>query len=712
MGWRRRPWFFVGLVVALTTLVGGWFWLAPIWVLPKLEGRGGPPLPAGHPAPVTPARPALAEPPFRLGPRSPQGVFVGLVADPSLRSQPGFLAYLQVLQEEGFPYRLLTPTDLSASKLDPNCEALILAEEGIGDFSAITPPALSHLDQWVRQGGQLLVVGGTKIAEAKELLALCGLKATSSAPFLGPWIIPAASPLRSQFDFGLYHGDRLRTVGYPDDQTYHLHLAAIASSPPQVLAWTEAPSTPIITLRTYAAASGHAPIPLPGATMLVNAPLGTLKATANSDYLIRVPLKFFLIHVARLPHLVAAPGGVGGLVLNFHICTWSSVRALKKLVSQRALDAARGLPLTISVTAGPDSLLVGDHLGVDVRGRGRPYLQKLAAYGSLGCQGGWMHSLWGLFLSKLSPPVKQKLIDLNFATMEGLRQGPVTEYAAPYGAHDAEVNDYLASWGVKGAAFPAAFNSPPTHCWSNGRLESRFWLFPYTSTQDGSCPENMLDAGRRPDEIAGAIRSIAAIAQDRQEIRLFYFHALSWAGHPEIWSHTFPYIKQLAATQKLTVRTMADYADFLNRMQKVQFSMQRTPWESGATGYRIIAQSPASLREQTLALPLSLPSPLPSPSGPGLAPANPIPAAPTSAWELRLTRVRADGRPQGNLSQILRLKEGQTRTVTAQPGGLRLSVRCQEGWIYLTVDQDTKQLNLQVTLRQRKSFVASSGTRA
>lgn len=693
---RRLFGWLMTLAVA-TAALGGWFWLAPIWVLPEASGRAGPLPTAGRTA--SPALTAPANPVFRLGPHLQKGIFVGLVADPDLRSRPALLAYLQVLQEEGFPYRLLSPADLDHDKLTPNCQALIIAEEGIEDFSAITPLALNQLTKWLEQGGKLLVVGGTKIAEAKELLALCGLKATSSTPFLGPWIIPADSPLRSQFDFGLYHGDRLRTVGYPDDQTYHTPLAMLETSPPQVLAWTEAPSTPLVTLRPCPAGQLGSASPAQGKAMLVNAPLGALKATANSDYLIRVPLKFFLIQVARVPHLVAAPGGVGGLVLNFHICTWSSMRALKKLISEQALAGVQGLPLTISVTAGPDSLLVGDHLGVDAKGRGRPYLEEVAAYGSLGCQGGWMHSFWGLFLPKLSSPVKRKLIDLNFTTMEKLRGGPVTEYAAPYGAHDAEVNDYLASWGVKGAAFPAAFNSPPTHCWSKGKLEPRFWLFPYTATQDGSCPENMLDRGRRPDEIAAAIRAIADIAKNRQEIRLFYFHAISWALHPEIWNHTFPYLKQLVAARELTVRTMADYADFLNRMQEVHFSLERIPRASEASpgsyspeahpreySYRITAQSPASLREQTWALPLPL-----WPAG-TRATLGPV-------WELRLTNLGTEGRPQGNFSQLVHLGPKETQGMSVQLGWSRFWLRCSAGWVYLTVDQDLRQVNLRVDLR-------------
>lgn len=143
--------------------------------------------------------------------------------------------------------------------------------------------------------------------------------------------------------------------------------------------------------------------------MFVNSPIGRLKAEANDDFAARVPVKFFLIEIARVPRLIAAPLGEGGLVLNLHICARQSVGLVRKLLEARLFHT--DLPLTISVTAGPDQLFPGDRLGADAAGRGRRVLEDLARYGSLGSQGGWMHGLWG-YARVIWPVIREPTAEL------------------------------------------------------------------------------------------------------------------------------------------------------------------------------------------------------------------------------------------------------------------------------------------------------------
>lgn len=531
-------------------------------------------------------------------PREPvsRGMAVGLLAAGLDPDGPTVQVYRELLSEEGFPYRLVTLAEIGTTspvRLKEELLALILPEGA----SAIEGPAVEHVGQWVEDyGGKLMFVydGGWRAGQRQgnPLLQLAGLD-TTREPFVGPWILPSNSPLRSSFDPGLLVGDCLQVPGYPPVQSYH-YPVTIQEATVEELAFTRGPAAtgyvPVITLRRFGGG---------GAVVFVNAPVGRQKIAVNDDFLIRVPLKFFLIEVARVPRLVAAPRGEGGIVLNLHVCARRSVVLLRKLLAAHLFTTQ--LPLTVSVTAGPDQLLFGDRLGADALGRGRAVLAALAKYGSLGSQGGWMHGLWGYFFSYLPEGQREKLVSKNWQVMSALKGRPVTEYAAPNGRHDQRVNDYLAALRVRGEAFPAAFNSPPTHPWFSGRMDTRLWLFGYTSTADGSCPENMLARGMAPGEVAREIREqVIDQAIRRREIRLFYFHPDSLAKYPQILRELNAYLLKEKEAGRLTVRTMEEYCDFLDRHQQVRFTLQRE-----GQGLLVEAWTPLDLREMTFAFPLN-----------------------------------------------------------------------------------------------------------
>ncbi|MGB9920730.1 MAG: hypothetical protein ACPLPT_08415 [Moorellales bacterium] len=532
-------------------------------------------------------------------PRGPsgEGVAVGLLADGLGLDDPTVEVYVELLSEEGFPYRLITPAEVEAASSAHLGEKLwaVIIPEGA---AAIGGRAAEQIRQWVeRYGGKLMFVydGGWCGSEeqGRFLLKLAGLDTRlEGGVFLGPWILPGGSALRSYFDPGVTAGDRLAVPGYPPIQSYHYPVALADPEVEELLSTSRDASSanvPVVTLRRFAG---------DGAVMFVNSPVGRQKVEANDDLLARVPLKFFLIEIARVPRLIAAPQGEGGIVLNLHLCARRSVVLVRKLLAAHLFTTE--LPLTVSVTAGPHQFLPGDRLGTDAARRGRKALEDLARYGSLGSQGGWAHGQWAYLFSHLSAGRKEKMVARNWQVMSALKGRPVTEYAAPNGRHEDRINDYLAALGVKGEAFPAAFNSPPTHPWFSRRVDARLWLFGYTSTADGSCLENMLARHRNPEEVVQEVRGqVIEQAIKRREIRLFYFHPDSVAKHPEILRGLNACLLEEIGAGRLTVRTMEEYCDFLERHQQVQFRFRRE-----RRGLLVEAWSPRDLQEMTFALPV------------------------------------------------------------------------------------------------------------
>ena len=518
-------------------------------------------------------------------------------------------AYQQILTEEGFPYELVPDSALlkySAKKLKEKYGALIFPEE---INQKIAPSTVKLVEEYVLQAGGKVFLGVDAGAvddqnawRAQELFStLTGAryrlpdlnkKDPSPGDFhnKGILFIPASSPLRSYFDPGLFVNDILKVNDYPVVEDGFLFLSDVQAS---ILAYFRQdvfPEGEAVLQKNY---------PGGGMVLWVNGRPGLLKSQENIDFVLRSLLKYFLLEMVRLPRLVAAPGGTGGLVVAIHICSGAYFRDLDHIFAQKLLSSE--ILFSFFVTAGPDNDRSGDGRGVDILNpkKGGRYVDLLSRYGNIGSHGGWIHNYWSYHYENLSPEEKKKYIDLNYQALEAVTGHAVTEYAAPGGSHDAEANDFLAAWKTKAVSVPLAFHSPPTHGWFNGSQEKRFWLFGYTGTQSGTAFENMLAKGRKPQQITTDIEQLINTVVEKREIRLLYFHPVSIARHPDMWRAIQSYLLKQATEGNLSMRTMSDFADFLDRHQSVRFSVRKF-----VNGYSLQAISPFSLKEMTFALPL------------------------------------------------------------------------------------------------------------
>lgn len=543
-----------------------------------------------------------------------QDLRVGLVYVPGSKDEPTTLAvYRQLLSEEGFPYEQVDAGSLelyTPQSLRKRFVALVLPEDVnrtlTRDFGRLVERYVSEA------GGRALIVYDAGIQDESGkagsqwlFSALTGIEGlysreppvgdevpSASGRYLGPWVIPKSSPLRRYFEDGVMSGNTAKIHAIPVVQEYHWQLQGVEA---QALAYgregSTSPEDAIVTYKSY---------PGGGAVMYINGRPGSLKIRGNNDFMMRGPLKYFLIEVARTPRLVASPGGIGGLVLNIHVCSGAYFKDLDRIFKKEMLS--RDIPFSFSVTAGPDTDSPGDGKGFDALNpkKGLPYLSKMAQYGRIGAHGGWIHNYWAYHFNEIPAEKKKEYIDENFETLAKATGVRVTEYAAPGGIHSAAVSDFIAAQGVRGASIPTAFCAPPTHLWTDGKLEDRFWLFGYTGTQYGMAFENMLANGRPVRNIEDDLRSIIDTVAGRREIRLFYSHPISIAAHPDMWKAVQDYVLAEVGSGDLTVRTVTDFADFLDRHRKVKFTVERCQ-----DGYRVRAESSESMAEMTFAVPVA-----------------------------------------------------------------------------------------------------------
>ena len=514
-------------------------------------------------------------------------------------------AYRQVLAEEGFPFEQVPAESLlqyGGRQLKERYLAVILPEEA----GRRVGPAVARLlqDYVLGAGGKLFLAldagtvderGFRREAGLFSALAGCRYDPAGSAPGEGgsasggALLVPGQSPLRKYFDPTLFFHDSLQVFDCPPVKDTGFPLAEVSA---RVLACydREAPENGAVLQKNY---------PGGGAVLAVNGAPGLLKCRENVDFVLRSLLKYFLMELAGSPRLVASPNGTAGLVVAVHICSGAYFRDLDRILAQRLFSGE--IPFSFYLSAGPDNDRPGDKRGVDVLNpkKGGRYLGALAQYGSVGSHGGWIHNYWAYNFKELSAEEKKDYIDRNYLALKEATGQPVLSYAAPGGAHDSLVNDYLASWGTRAVSLPICFNSPPTHGWFDGRPEQRFWIFGYTGTVWGTAFENMLARGRRPKEIVADICQLIDSLVEKREIRLIYFHPVSIARNPEMWKSIQGYILKNVQEGNLSVRTVNDYAGFLDRREKVLFSVRRIK-----SGYSISARSPETMKEMTFALPL------------------------------------------------------------------------------------------------------------
>lgn len=537
----------------------------------------------------------------RSRPHETAQALVGVVYDPAAENGPALAAYTQILHEEGFSYASISDHEVvaaGAAALARRFSALVLPDEAARNLSDET---VAVLHAYVRRyAGQLIVAYDAGIAyPGGRLRSTAALADLVGADYWTPgrpaprgiWVIPRGSSLRGWFDPALYNPDHaIQVYGYPPMRTQHLHLRKVTAQP---LAWGA-----LYGQNAEDAIVLDNPVAGGGDVFYLNAPLGYQKYHHNDDFLLRNLLRYTLIGRLHVPRLVAAPGGVGGLLLNIHVCSGVYYPDLAQIKANGLLSPE--LRYSFHVTAGPDENTPGDRRGIGVdSSRGRMLVRDLARHGSVGSQGGWIHNYFATHLDGFSDSQVVHYLDQNFAVLQQATGQPVVEYSAPGGAHSPLMNDVLARWGTRGAAIPNSFYSPPTHAWWNHQREDRFWLFGYSGTQYGYCLSNMRTNGRTGNEIASDVEQLLRTTVRFREIRQLYEHPSELTQDPRVWQSIQSSIVDKVHQGKLTVRTMSEYADFLDRHARVEWGAERT-----ARGFRLKAHSPSSLREMTFALPV------------------------------------------------------------------------------------------------------------
>jgi peptidoglycan/xylan/chitin deacetylase (PgdA/CDA1 family) len=534
-------------------------------------------------------------------------VQVGVVYDPKTPAAQMFIrdAYESVLTEEGIPHRWISTADMllhSGAESARQFVALIFPDglarqiptgildrareylEAGGNVAVVYDPGTRESSGTFRSGGllaELIGVQYLRYATLRDQSYRQGSIRFTDAQAAQRWHVPAGKLRNGRLLTGYAYGGLI----YP--------MAAAEVIQPDVETFATDSGEPVISVRRYG--RGHA--------LWVNLPLGYLKAYSD-DFLLRQVLRTFLHDIVEMPHLVPAPRGVGGLVINWHLDSRVEMDGIPILLQSGLVRP--DLRADFHVTAGPDRDRPGDGLGFDACGRGEALLRRLIPYGGFGSHGGWAHNWFseGLEANRFSPSEVEELIRRNNDCLARVVGGPIRAYAAPAGVHPQPMATHaLERLGMVAYYYTGDAGSSPNRTFFDGKMVSRTaWAFPVTPNGPYASVAEMVEGGLSGADIEAWLQGILDFTVAERSIRLMYSHGYDMRD-PVSRGAFQPFVVRAAALERqgvLTVDTMTTFADFLARFIQTEYTFSR------ADGQLVInLTNPAGLRGIAFAVPAS-----------------------------------------------------------------------------------------------------------
>jgi len=338
-----------------------------------------------------------------------------------------------------------------------------------------------------------------------------------------------------------------------------------------------------------------------GRVAYIALPLGYLKTHSDA-----FPMKMLVSYLTRsgdVPHLVAAPDGIGRLVIDIHIDSSNEFLGIPNLHRNGLLR--HDVPIEFDVTAGPDLNRQGDGLGFDACGRGKPFLRTLAAYASrIGSHGGWAHNEFAANVAagKYTPAQVRTLIDRNDRCLQSVTGVPVRSFAAPVGDHPQPMMTHvLDDLGIIGYYYTGDTGSPVERPFYNGALVStKSWAFPIMPFGSLASVAEMRRAHVPPQGVERWMNGTANYAADQRGIYLLYSHSydLLYPGYSAAMAHFLDHAAVLRRSGRLHTTNMVDAAEFMNRFVATTASFTRT-----ADGVHVRLNNPQGLQSIAFAIP-------------------------------------------------------------------------------------------------------------
>lgn len=340
-----------------------------------------------------------------------------------------------------------------------------------------------------------------------------------------------------------------------------------------------------------------------GQVLFVNLPLTALRSRADG-LLLHVFLRHYADRVAGLAQFSPVPGGVGAVVMNWHVGERQALPALQRAA---ALGAFRLGPQSVHVTAGPDLDTVGDGRGVDLAANAdaQAWVRQLARDGhEIGSHGGWIRQWFATRVDRLDREVAAALIERNAALVSQFSGRPVREYSAPGGHHPGWVTGWLRQRDVRACQACGDSGMAPTRSYRDGqRPVPDLWSYPGLPLGRHAALDASLAGRVTEPEVAAWLADIDDFCADHRTLRLVALDPVALMAYPQALQQWLGHARALIDAGRLRLTTMAAQSEFANRRLRVRWSLDEPRDGTRQSAQQLQAHHPQSLDGMTWLLP-------------------------------------------------------------------------------------------------------------
>lgn len=355
----------------------------------------------------------------------------------------------------------------------------------------------------------------------------------------------------------------------------------------------------LLTSPNFGLVAGYQPFGN-GGVLFVNMPLSYLEGQTDGMPLHGM-LNYFAVDMLHMPMLSLQPKALGGMIIDWHFCDNEAIQPAQQLKNYNVWQNG---PFTVSVTAGPDSLTVGDGLGINLLNNtsAQNLMHYLIKQGhNVGSQGGWMHDYWGFYASETNQSTFQQYLVLNHNAMQQVDGTPDIEWAAPEGNAPTWAIAWLQSNGFSSYYFTGHTGMGPTRAYRNGALLTpNIWAIPVSPFGVYATFDEFQLYNVPTTDVTNWYLSLMNFDVANRTARMVYMHPQGAIFYTNTLATIFSYAKQLAAAGQFRWYKFDDLAKF--GMRRLQ-----TTWTATDTGsgWSFNASNPASLQDMTWLLPKS-----------------------------------------------------------------------------------------------------------
>lgn len=311
-----------------------------------------------------------------------------------------------------------------------------------------------------------------------------------------------------------------------------------------------------------------------GTVLYVNLSLGYLKGRTDGLFLHSF-LHYFANHIVQLPYLAAVPDGVGGIVMNWHLDSNVAFRPLKRI---RDLGIYKQGPYSIHITAGPDSLFIGDQAGLNVpeNKRSQKWIKYFKEKGyQVGSHGGWIHDRFGEYVKDKPTEEFERYLVKNKQALEKVLAQPITEYSAPKGNHPEWVTSWLAKNKINSYYFTGNTGMSPTRSYRNGVLNNpEVWSFPILPYRDMAGFEELRNHKIKSTVVSRWLTQASEFSADTNTLRLIYFHPRGALFYKSAIRDWLAMADVLQSQKRFRWYTMTEISKFLTSRNKIKWDFE------------------------------------------------------------------------------------------------------------------------------------------